>query len=136
MTGALDRLLHLHGVSFEYREPDPARRPAGRHIGFVAQAVQPLFPNWVGQDEQGYLTVGSQGFEALTVEALRELRAEKDAALAALEAEHALKDARIAALDSQIRVLREQQATELTALRAQLTDLRTQLLAAAAEVGR
>ncbi len=44
LSGALDRMLQLHGVSFEYREPDPARRPAGRHIGFLAQDVQPLFP--------------------------------------------------------------------------------------------
>ena len=107
LSGALDRMLRLHGVSFEYREPDPARRPAGRHIGFLAQDVQPLFPDWVGQDEQGYLTVGSQGFEALTVEALRELRAEKDAALTLLEADNA-------ALREDNSAIR----TELAALRA------------------
>ncbi|HRQ63750.1 MAG TPA: tail fiber domain-containing protein, partial [Xanthomonadaceae bacterium] len=119
LSGALERLLKLRGVSFDYREPDPARRPAGRRIGFVAQEVQPLFPDWVGQDDQGYLTVGSQGFEALTVEALRELRAENAAALVLLEAENA-------ALRRELASLREQQE----ALHARLADLHALLLPA------
>ncbi len=127
LTGALARLLQLHGVSFEYREPDPAWRPAGRHIGFLAQEVQPLFPDWVGQDEQGYLTVGSQGFEALTVEALRELRAEKDAALTRLEAENAALRERLAGLEAAQAAAVAAQATELSQLRQQLAELRTLL---------
>jgi hypothetical protein len=129
LSGALERMLELQGVSFEYREPDPARRPAGRHIGFLAQQVQPLFPSWVGTDDQGFLTVGSQGFEALTVEALRELRAEKDAALAKLEAENS-------ALRDDLASLREQQSRELGALQQQLTDLRALLAPAVADGGR
>jgi hypothetical protein len=129
LSGALERMLQLKGVSFEYREPDPARRPAGRHIGFLAQQVQPLFPSWVGTDDQGFLTVGSQGFEALTVEALRELRAEKDAALAKLEAENS-------ALRDDLASLREQQSRELGALQQQLTDLRALLAPAVADGGR
>ncbi|MBL8245470.1 MAG: tail fiber domain-containing protein [Rhodanobacteraceae bacterium] len=129
LSGALARMLQLKGVSFEYREPDPARRPAGRHIGFLAQQVQPLFPSWVGTDDQGFLTVGSQGFEALTVEALRELRAEKDAALAKLEAEYS-------ALRDDLASLREQQSRELGALQQQLTDLRALLAPAVADGGR
>ncbi len=128
LSGALERMLQLKGVSFEYREPDPARRPAGRHIGFLAQQVQPLFPSWVGTDDQGFLTVGSQGFEALTVEALRELRAEKDAALAKLEAENS-------ALRDDLAALREQQSRELVALSSKSTDLRALLAPAVADGG-
>ena len=128
LSGALERMLELQGVSFEYREPDPARRPAGRHIGFLAQQVQPLFPSWVGTDDQGFLTVGSQGFEALTVEALRELRAEKDAALAKLEAENS-------ALRDDLAALREHQSRELVALKQQVADLRALLAPAVADGG-
>lgn len=121
---------------FAYREPDPARRPAGRHIGFVAQAVQPLFPDWMGQDEQGYLTVGSRGFEALTVEALRELRAEKDAALAGLAAENAALREDLRALDAELASMREPQSDEIAALHRQLAELRARALPAFADGGR
>lgn len=80
----LDKLLRLRGVTFEYAHPDNELHPAGRHTGFVAQEVQPVFPEWVGKTPDGYLSVGPQGFEAMTVEALRELRAEKDAEIADL----------------------------------------------------
>ena len=83
----LDKLLQLRGVTFEYANPDSDLHPAGRHTGFIAQEVQQVFPDWIGQTPDGYLTVGAKGFEALTVEALRELRAEKDAEIDSLHAQ-------------------------------------------------
>jgi hypothetical protein len=91
----LDRLLQLRGVTFEYAHPDEGLHPPGRHTGFIAQQVQQIFPDWVGQTSDGYLAVGPKGFEAMTVEALRELRAEKDGELAELRSE---KDTEIAEL--------------------------------------
>ena len=61
--------------------------PDGRHTGFIAQEVQQVFPDWVGMAPDGYLTVGPNGFEALAVEALRDLRAEKDAEISTLHDE-------------------------------------------------
>jgi hypothetical protein len=81
---ALDRLLELRGVSFEYALPDVGLHPAGRHDGFIAQEVQRVFPGWVSTASDGYLAVGPTGFEALSVEALRQLREEKDAEIADL----------------------------------------------------
>lgn len=96
LAGTLRRLLSLRGVSFECLTPDPAKRPPGVQLGFVTQEVQQVFPDWVGADSEGYLTVASRGFEALTVEAQRELRGEsatidgrQDARIAALEARNA-----------------------------------------------
>ncbi len=83
----LDKLLQLRGVTFEYANPDGGLHPSGRHTGFIAQEVQQVFPDWIGQTPDGYLTVGAKGFEALTVEALRELRAEKDAEIDSLHAQ-------------------------------------------------
>ena len=67
------------------RHPDNCLHPAGRHTGFIAQEVQQVFPDWIGATPDGYLTVGPNGFEALTVEALRDLRAEKDAEIGLLQ---------------------------------------------------
>ncbi len=97
LSGALDRLLQLKPVEFTYITPDPAKRPAGRHIGFIAQEVAEVFPNWVEEDEDGFLTVGSQGFEALTVGSLREVRAEN----ASLKASLSALEARLEALESE-----------------------------------
>ncbi len=88
------------------------------------------------QDDEGYLTVGSQGFEALTVEALRELRAEKDAALTRLEADNAALRERLATLELANREALAAQAADLGALRQQLADLRGLLAPAVAEGGR
>jgi hypothetical protein len=84
LAHVLDKVLQLRGVTFEYAHPDDNLHPAGRHTGFIAQEVQQVFPEWVGATPDGHLTVGPQGFEAMTVEALRELRAEKDAEIADL----------------------------------------------------
>ena len=43
-----------------------------------------VFPDWVRVGPDGYKTLTVAGFEALTAEALRELRAEKDAQIADL----------------------------------------------------
>ncbi len=78
LEGALDRLLALRGVNFEYTHADSTMHPAGVRTGFVAQEVQKVFPQWVQPGTDGYLTVGSHGFEALTVEALRQLARENE----------------------------------------------------------
>ncbi|MCA9297948.1 MAG: tail fiber domain-containing protein, partial [Phycisphaerales bacterium] len=88
LTGALDRLLTLEGRTFAYNDPEAMGARPGQCIGFVAQDVQPLFPEWIGTGEDGTLTMHITGFEALTVEALRDLRHEKDAEIAALRQEN------------------------------------------------
>lgn len=86
---ALDQMLALKGVTFEYTHPDSGMHPAGTFSGFIAQDVEKVFPNWIGHDNDGYLTVGPQGFEALTVEALRELKTSENDKVAALERDNA-----------------------------------------------
>ena len=65
----------------------------------IAQDVEDVFPDWVGTSGHGYKMLTFRGFEALTVEALRELREEKDAEFDALRAE---KDAQITEQAGQI----------------------------------
>jgi len=116
LTGALDQLMQLKGHTFYYNEPNkPGARP-GKCIGFIAQDVEPVFPEWVRTDHDGMKSLAMPGIEAITVEALRELRAEKDAQIEALRAE---KDAQIeelaAAHAAQVRA-NEQLAERLARL--------------------
>lgn len=81
LTGALDRLLRLRGRTFDYTTEAHERGLAlpGRQTGFIAQEVEEVFPEWVGQDEDGTKYITERGATALLVEALREMRAETEA---------------------------------------------------------
>lgn len=115
LEGALDQLLCLRGVTFEYIDPKAVNELPGQRIGMIAQEVERVFPDWVGERKDGYKTVTYRGFEALTVEALRDLRDEKDAQIEALRAEaNSLrheKDVQIAALQHDNQQLQDRLAT-------------------------
>lgn len=85
LAGALDRLLQLRGVTFEWNEAGAqvsgaAAGAAGEaaQIGFIAQEVEQVFPQWVRSNGDGYKHLAIRGFEALAVEAIRQLRTELD----------------------------------------------------------
>lgn len=90
LNGALDRLLSLNGYTFSYTEDAVENNLAlpGTQIGLLAQEVIAVFPDWVEEDSNGYLYVTPRGTTAIMVEALRELREEKDAEIAALREEN------------------------------------------------
>lgn len=71
--GALNQLLQLHGVTFEYSNPSAVHELPGEHVGMVAQDVEQVFPSWVDTRDDGYKTLTFRGFEAVAVEAVREL---------------------------------------------------------------
>jgi hypothetical protein len=116
VQGALDGLLALRSVTYEYKHPAEIHETPGRHVGFIAQEVEKVFPEWVGEREDGMKYVAVKGFESLTVAALRELRAEKDGQLEALRAEQG----------EQIEALRAENAAlraRLDAIEAALSNL-------------
>ena len=76
LADALGRLLHLRGVRFEWKEPEKMGNLTGPQMGLIAQEVEKVFPEWISTDPEGYKEITMRGFEALTVEALRELKAE------------------------------------------------------------
>jgi len=96
LAGALDKFLALRGVSFEFKDPEKIHELPGERIGMIAQEVEKVFPDWVSTGTDGYRRLTYRGFEALTVEALRELRAEKDAKIAALEKQNAQMEQELA----------------------------------------
>jgi hypothetical protein len=85
LTGALDRLMELRAVTFEYKDPQSIHELPGTQIGMIAQEVEKVFPDWVDTAPNGMKRLSIHGFEALTVEALRELSVEKDAKISKLE---------------------------------------------------
>jgi hypothetical protein len=112
LDGSLDRLLQLRSVSFEYKNPEAINELPGTRIGMIAQEVEEVFPDWVSDGGHGYKTVTFRGFEALTVEALRELREERDRLLATkdeeirgLRAGNADLESRVAQLESLVAKL-------------------------------
>lgn len=74
LQGALDKLLSLRGVTYEWNEPEKFGNLVGVQMGLVAQEVEPVFPEWVGTDLDGAKNLSIRGFEALTIEAIREIR--------------------------------------------------------------
>ncbi len=97
LTGSLHTLLGLRGVTFAYKDPAAIHELPGTRIGFIAQEVEQVLPDWV-EEVDGYKRLTIRGFEALTVEALRELQAEN------------------AGLRAEVEALRDQQARVLGAL--------------------
>jgi hypothetical protein len=106
LAGALDRLLALRGVTFEYVDPDAVGERPGRRIGMIAQEVERVFPDWVEDGPDGWKRLAPSGFEALAVEALRDLAAAQAAEVARLEMEvaavRAEKDAALARLEDRL----------------------------------
>ena len=118
LTGALDKLAKLRGVTFQWVNPEDHADQTSRQGGFVAQEVEQVFPEWVREvpaaaHDKGLTPDGMTKslslpfeFDALVVEGLRQLRAEKDAQISELQ--HALSkqketnarlEARLAALE-------------------------------------
>lgn len=85
LKGALDKLISLRGVVFEWKEPEKQGNLTGKQIGLIAQEVEKVFPEWVGVSAEGYKDLTVRGFEALTVEALKDLKNEIDSLKAAVK---------------------------------------------------
>lgn len=81
---ALKKMLSLKGVTYQWQEPEKHGNMDGTYMGMTAQDIEKVFPEWV-TTKDGVKYVGYIGFEALTVEAVRELKEENDALKKRLE---------------------------------------------------
>ena len=86
MTGSLDTISALRPVNFEYTAKNHFSYTTGMQSGFIAQEVQQVIPQWVNTADDGYFYLDQVGYEALIVDAIQELRAEKDAEINQLQA--------------------------------------------------
>jgi hypothetical protein len=87
LTGALDQLLRIKGVSFEWKNPEEHGNKTGKQTGFIAQEVEKAFPAWVEEDKDGFKAIAlpPMHLAALEVESIRELKAKNDALEARLK---------------------------------------------------
>jgi hypothetical protein len=141
LTGALAKLVQLRGVTFEWINPAEHANQTNVQSGFIAQEVERVFPEWITQvgaaGHDKALTADGKvrslslpfGYDALVVEALKELRAEKDASIAELKekncalekqlaaqaAASARAEARLADLEKAVAGMTKQYATFLAA---------------------
>jgi len=108
LEGALDAVLLLSGITFDWRNGD-----TNENLGFIAQDVQEVFPQVVSEDANGFLSLSYDRLVVPIVVAIQEVwsavqentrsiaqlldwQSEKDAQIAALEARLATLEARLA----------------------------------------
>jgi len=71
---ALNKLTKLEGVSYYWNDDKTGmERPKEKQIGFIAQNIQKVFPEKVTTDKQGYLQTAYGDYDAIFVEAIKEL---------------------------------------------------------------
>jgi hypothetical protein len=90
LEATLDRLEQIRGVTFEWNERyDPTQASKGqRQIGVLAQEVEAAFPEFATDDlSTGYKTVDYGRLVPILIEALKELRHEKDGQIEDLRAQ-------------------------------------------------
>lgn len=72
----LASIVRLKPVRFHYKEGNPRKEPSDKKfVGLVAQDVQPIFPEAVSADEEGYLTLDSTPISYAVINAIKELKA-------------------------------------------------------------
>jgi len=97
LPGALEQVQRLHGVSFDWnRAAFPGKGfDDRRQLGFIAQEVREVLPELVTTDADGYLSVGYTALIPVLTEAIKQLRAEKDAEITRLNAKLEAAEARL-----------------------------------------
>jgi hypothetical protein len=78
ITDALQRLLQLKGVTYEWIEPAKHGNETGSQTGFIAQEVEKVFPSWVHEGSDGFKVLNYRETEGLEVESIRELKLQND----------------------------------------------------------
>ena len=85
----LERALKVQVRRFRWKDAPDASKPS---LGVIAQELQPLFPDMIGEDEnkethEKNLTVGYSDFGIIAVKALQEFKAQHDAEVKELKAQ-------------------------------------------------
>ena len=80
IDNASEILMKLRGIKYNWRQDDypDIKFDDATHLGFVAQEVRELLPEVVIEDDNGYLSVDYSRLTPVLVEALKDMRREKD----------------------------------------------------------
>jgi hypothetical protein len=104
-SGVLGKMMQLRPVTYRYNVEQPSARPS---LGFLAQDVQALFPELVGENasrdgKASYLSLNYAGFGVLAVKAVQEQQAE----IEGLKREKHHLQQRVESLESRLKKLEE-----------------------------
>ena len=72
ISKALDKVMKLQGVSYSFINAEDNKTTNGRHIGFIAQEVEKILPEFVLTNEKGVKGIAYSNMVALLVEAIKE----------------------------------------------------------------
>jgi hypothetical protein len=107
LEGTLEKVMQLTPIRYRFR-PNTGR-PGGEQIGLTAQQVEPLFPELVKQDADGYLSLSYANLSAVLVKAVQEQQAK----IRALQERNDALESEVAALKaSQAEILRRLRTLE------------------------
>ena len=100
----LSEVIKLHPVRFQYKKDNALGLPVGKmRTGFIAQEVKEIIPDAVIERDDGYLELNVDPIHWAVVNAIKELKAEKDQEIARLKEE---KDRDITRLDAENKQLK------------------------------
>lgn len=101
MHDALERLLRLEGVRFDWIEEEAAKRGGKTHdLGFIAESIAKEFPEVVARDAQGQVIgVDYARMSAVAVQAIKQ----QNARIEALATENADLKARLQRLEAHLK---------------------------------
>ena len=96
VEGALGKVMHLNGVTWQWKDE---KREQAEQMGVVAQDVEKVAPQLVREGDDGMKYLNYNGLNALTIEAIKELKAGNDS----LKAQNMQLEARIKRLEAKLR---------------------------------
>jgi subtilisin-like proprotein convertase family protein len=107
LSDALEKLLKLEGVSFDWNPEFAKERPGREHdIGFVAEDVARVFPEVVFYDDQGKVTgMDYSRLTAVAVAAIKEQQVQREADRVKFSADIAKRDAENAELKARLEAI-------------------------------
>ena len=76
IESALDKVMKLEGVTFDWIQKEDQILDIKEDIGFIAQDVQKVIPELVRENDNGMLSMRHQGISPILLEAIKELKAE------------------------------------------------------------
>ncbi|MBO7495579.1 MAG: tail fiber domain-containing protein, partial [Salinivirgaceae bacterium] len=109
LNGALDKVLKLRGVTYYWKSNEERgdsiylHLDNKKHIGVIAQELEQEFPELVNTGRGGYKTVEYATLAPVLIEAIKELKAEKDE----LKAEKDALEAKVEKLEAQMQEILE-----------------------------
>ena len=78
ISSALDKLLQISGVEFDWIEKKEVHSHKGHDVGVIAQEVEEILPEVVVTRDNGYKAVNYEKIVPLLIEAIKDLKAEVD----------------------------------------------------------